>query len=75
MVSVGFQKPGPSGTGPGALDLKEQGMIRDSLWDPQISFFSKVVEIKVVEEDNIEWKPTETIHCYPPLQLLFQQLC
>ena len=21
------------------------------------------------------WKPTETIHHYPPLQLLFQQLC
>ena len=75
MVLVGFWRPGPSGAGPGALDLKEQGMIRDSLWDPQISFLGKVVEIKVVEEDNIEWKPTKTIHCYPPLKLLFQQLC
>ena len=55
MVSVGFRRPGPSGTGPGALDLKEQGMIRDSLWDPQIWFFSKVVETKVVEEDNNGW--------------------
>ena len=30
-------------------------MIRDSLWDPQIWFFSKGVETKVVEEDNNEW--------------------
>ena len=30
-------------------------MIRDSLWDQQIWFFSKVVETKVVEEDNNEW--------------------
>ena len=29
-------------------------MIRDSLWDPHIWFFSKVVETKVEEEDN-EW--------------------
>ena len=55
MISVGFQGPGPYGTGPGALDLKELGMIRDSLWDPQIWFFIKVVEPKVEEEDNNEW--------------------
>ena len=30
-------------------------MIRDSLWDPQILFLSKVVETKVVEEDDNEW--------------------
>ena len=29
-------------------------MIRDSLWDPQIWFFIKVVEPKVEEEDNNE---------------------
>ena len=30
-------------------------MIWDILWDPQIWFFSKVVETRVEEEDNNEW--------------------
>ena len=36
MVSVGFRRPGPSGTGPDAIDPKELVMIIDSLWGPQI---------------------------------------
>ena len=60
MVSVGFQRPGPSGTGPGAIDPKVLVMIIESLWGPQILFFSKVVAKKLVEDDNNEcfsWFP------------------
>ena len=48
-------KPGPSGTVPEALDLKELAMIMDSLWGPQNWFFSKAIETKFVEDDNNEW--------------------
>ena len=33
---AGFQKPGPSGTGPETIDPKVLVMIIDSLWGPQI---------------------------------------
>ena len=69
MVSVGFWRPGPSGTGPSSFDLKEEGILRDRLWDPQHWFFSKVVETKVEEEDNNEWFQLVSIQYYPPLQL------
>ena len=48
-------KPGPSGTVPEALDLKELAMIMDSLWGPQKRFLSKVIETKLVEDDNNDW--------------------